>query len=223
MEAIPALIKQFLKKTEGTGANIFDLLLEEIQYLFYGKKAKTLQEMKERDVKIHKGTFWEMFCYHYLVAIKEYDEVWRWKDLSEEIREKLGIKKRKDLGIDIVCRDGDEYIAIQCKFRKTRNVTWKDLGTFISYCERTGPYKKHIVMTNQEKVNWEGKRGKKDTSICRATFEGLSRKDWKKISGIKESKGIKLERKVENPTSLGELRERRLAFFEKQAEKSIEL
>ena len=230
---LPAVIRQFLTKTVSKDENIFELLLEEIEYLFHGKRAGDLKELKERESKAKKGTYWELFCYHYLKSVKEYDQVWMWKDLPEEVRKELKLKKKQDLGIDIIAQDGDEYIAIQCKYRKRNNVTWKQLSTFISYCERTGPYKKHLVLTNADKVMWEGNRGKKDRSICRATFEGLKRKDWEKIAGLtprvdlwanssdipRGLKPVKLTKKekVEKPQSLEELRDRRVAYFEKLA------
>jgi predicted helicase len=42
-----------------------------------------------------------------------YENVWRLEDVPESILEKLSLKRR-DMGIDIICQNGDAFSAVQC-------------------------------------------------------------------------------------------------------------
>lgn len=127
--------------------------------------------------------------------------------LSEENRLAFALGK-KDMGIDLVAQTTDnQWIAIQCKYRRKPkrsrapngkkiywSVTWKDLSTFYSLCQRTGPYNnsgnysswlKHAVMTNAPSVNRQGRKNDKDLSICIGSFRNIPKNVWLAIIGYK--------------------------------------
>ena len=70
--------------------------------------------------------------------------------------------------------------------KKTTSISWKSLSTFYALVYRTGPYEKHVVMTNVDCVRHAGKKTTKDKSICLKKFQKLKFSNWfdilKKIS-----------------------------------------
>ena len=99
--------------------------------------------------------------------------------------------KVQDLGIDIIAVDPyGAYYAIQAKFRKPPKyktkygLTWKELSTFYALVNRTGPYIKHIVMTNSHYVRHVGQKTDKDVSICLGTFRNITKFQWLEMAGI---------------------------------------
>jgi predicted helicase len=130
--------------------NLFDEFIAECQK-FYEIPAHSFSEMRSRNKKI-RGDIFEEFCVLYLKHVKGFADVWLLKDLPTDILEKLSMK-RQDMGIDIVARTHDKYIAIQCKYKKHTSfkqniLSWKALSTFYALCLRTGPWEKYIIMTN---------------------------------------------------------------------------
>jgi len=140
-----------------------------------------------------KGSLFEDFCVAYLLNIQEYSKVWKIAELPPEIRESLGLPVR-DMRIDLIAEDCiGRFSAVQVKFRKyisgfvpgkkirLDRVNWQDLSTFYALCARTGPYHRHIVMTNALGVNRQGGKGEKDISICGGTFKSLTVEDFRKM------------------------------------------
>jgi hypothetical protein len=142
-------------------------------------------DLKVRDNKKLKGDVWEVFCQTYLQVTGKYQEVWLWNQVPDEVRAALRLTSRVDNGIDIIASTTTGYTAIQCKYRGKTNgsVPWGTLATFVGLCAATGPYEKHIVMTNCRGVTRRVPRGPKDKSICYGTFKGLSREMWMKMAG----------------------------------------
>ena len=79
------------------------------------------------------------------------------------------------------------YYAIQCKFKKPMSkvqvISWRSLSTFYAIVTKTGPWEKHIIMTNVNGCKHIGKKQVKDQSICIGTFRNTNYFDWLKIIG----------------------------------------
>jgi hypothetical protein len=183
----------------------------------FEKPAHNITEIKKRTAK-SKGNSFEVFCMMYLRA-KGY-EVWHLSEMSKEMLDFLGMQSF-DVGIDLVARikipnresDGSSprndlinyfYFPVQVKYRKPtkdkqgrtiHRVGWKDVSTFLSLAQRTGPpgdkntkkgWLKHVIMTNAESVCWRGKKSKQDWTIAKGSFEKCNNFFWLKIAGSKE-------------------------------------
>ena len=167
-------ILQFIKLSLSS-ENFFEKL-DEFFYSHFNRSCSSMLELRKRTEKT-KGELFEVFCLMYLHC-KGY-EGWLLKDVPEDIAGALGLTKH-DVGIDIVSRvlqkskKNDEpkyiYFAVQCKYRSptkdykgrsVHRVTWKDVSTFLSLCTRTGPWIKHMIMTNALTVSWKGKKDSK--------------------------------------------------------------
>jgi len=193
--------------------NLFDEFISECQ-TWYSKPAHTLQEMRQRDNKKIRGDIFEEFCVLYLKEIRGFEKVWLLEDVPEEILLQLSLKRR-DMGIDLIASHQGEWYAVQCKYKtpspgKKSYITWSALSTFYAMCLRTGPWTKYIVMTNCDYTRHQGPKGPKDLSICLGSFQGIQGDDWLKMCSI-EIPQIKLSSLTHE-----ELRERRLAYFEKE-------
>ena len=160
-------------------------------------------ELRQRNAK-NKGLLFEVFCVLYLQS-KGY-ECWMLKDVPADILSLLGLT-RHDIGIDLIAsyqlknKDSKSYYAVQCKYRSPTNayvpgvglrtvhrVIWKDVSTFLSLCTRTGPFQKHIIMTNALTVSWKGRKTDKDYTIARKTFCNQPSSYWIKwLSPIEAS------------------------------------
>ena len=136
----------------------------------------------------HKGDLWELFCRQYLVHQYGCSDVWLLKDVPEDLRTQVGLKKN-DLGIDLVARKGKRLLAIQCKWRqpqrfkvvpgtkvRTNVVPWKDLSTFLALSDRLG-FHERVVMTNAVGVRRVGGRRTGDRSLCLGSFKALTGTD----------------------------------------------
>lgn len=119
-----------------------------VKSMSQGNNAHNISQVKCQTITI--GTCWEEFCKEYAVHILNW-EVWTLKDCPylEELK-----MKRRDVGIDLIARDQNQnFIAIQCKFRKNfQRLSWRDLSTFDALCMRTGPWFKHVVMATSTSV-----------------------------------------------------------------------
>ena len=132
-------------------------------------------------------------------------------------RTKSELARRIDSLIDrvsILLEEGPtrKFVAIQCKYREnaTKTVSWSSMCTFVGWCARTGPWERHIVMTNCRGVTRRIQRSEKDWSICRGTFRATKRWHWIKMISRPE------EQVPEPPSAtinLDELRELRLRHF----------
>jgi hypothetical protein len=200
-------------------SNLFDEFIKECQK-WYSQPAHSLLEMRTRDSKKIRGDIFEEFCCLYLKEVRGFQEVWLLPDLPEELLEQLSLKRR-DMGIDIVVRHGEEWYAVQCKYKTPTNkksyITWSALSTFYAMCLRTGPWAKYIVMTNCDYTRHQGPKGPKDLSICLGTFRSLSNDDWLKMCNI-EGQAMQAESQENvlvstRELSIEELRARRVAFY----------
>ena len=62
-----------------------------------------------------------------------YDWVYKYDDIPTKILDKLKLPK-KEIGIDLIAKHGEEYHPIQCKYHeeKKRSVTLKEVSTFLA-------------------------------------------------------------------------------------------
>ena len=92
---------------------------------------------------------------------------------------------KNDYGIDLISKKSDGYYAIQCKYRrpqeKTQVIPWKSLSTFYAMVVKSGPWVKHITMTNVNGCRHIGEKTDKDWSICIGTFRNINHFSWLKI------------------------------------------
>ena len=205
-----SVILSEVSKTDGT--TVFERVCDVFKSHFE-KPAHNITEIKKRTAK-SKGDSFEVFCMMYLRA-KGY-EVWHLTEMSKELLDFLGMQSF-DVGIDLVARikipnrESSNpidyfYFPVQVKYRKPtkdkqgrtiHRVGWKDVSTFLSLAQRTGPpgdehtkkgWLKHVIMTNAESVCWRGKKSKQDWTIAKGSFEKCDNFFWLKISGKKELK-----------------------------------
>lgn len=184
--------------------------------------------MRTRSTKT-LGDLWEHLCVGYLLARhgNEFARVKRLEDMTEDERSSLGLR-RADKGIDLVAWYHDGAVAaVQCKYRsdKRRAVSWSQLATFYALAERTGPYRKHVVMTNTRSVRREGRKSSRDWSICRGSFRSAKRPVWEVVAATstmpeppaaEATAAPPAESKSPTVPDLQELRARRLAYYAKQ-------
>jgi hypothetical protein len=195
--------------------NVFDKFIESCQE-YYNKPVHSLQEMKKIKTTKLKGDIFEHFCYLYVKYVMKLNDVWLLKDLPDHIRQQLKLK-RTDLGIDIIAKDNDKFIAIQVKYRNQNKrktlIGWKELSTFYALVYRSGPFNKHIVFTNAYGVRHIGEKMDKDKSICNGTLRNIKYELWLNMIG---SIGNVLDEKDNTEKiDINELRLKRLQYYEK--------
>jgi hypothetical protein len=167
-------------------SEIFSKVVERFES-FYSRPSANITSLR-RSTKQEKGQWWEHFCLMYLKA-KKYGACFLLGDLPEDTLEGLGLTRR-DNGIDIIVEHENGYFAVQAKWRsnphkKSRiQLTWTKLATFFALASRTGPFLKHIVMTNCHSIKRNGNKWKMDQTIARAGFEGCSREFWQQMAGL---------------------------------------
>lgn len=195
--------------------------------------AHTVAELSLKNNTKKIGDYFEAFTKLYFKHIKKYKNIWLLPEIPENIRLELSLEK-KDYGIDLIGQDPDgRYVAIQCKYRKrnpqkkTQGISWKELSTFYALVYRTGPYVRHIVVTNLDYVRHVGKKTGKDASICYGRFKNLKFNDWFLMSEAKNQDDTEKSKLGSDDTKddikeikvvLGPLefiREKRLKFFKK--------
>lgn len=218
-ELVKRALSDSVRKNETEALNLWVAFERRLEDHFYNVKAKSLAEMRKNHGarNKNKGDLFEFFCLQLLLlpreirpftqsSLKSIDEGWLLRDLPSEHRETLCLKKR-DMGIDIIARTIDnQWIAIQCKYRKKPDkqryyplqegsnkrypipyrVTFKDLSTFNSLAKSTGPKKgwcRRVVMTNCDSINRQGRKEHEDLSICRRTLLSLGREVWNALAG----------------------------------------
>jgi hypothetical protein len=177
---------------------------------YFDRPSSNILELRKRNNK-NKGTVFEVFCSMYLEA-KGY-KCWMLSDIPEDVLKYVNLTY-KDLGVDLLAAfkipnkediiENYFYFPVQVKYRKetkdylgrtVHRVGWKDISTFLSLVERTGPskygWKKHIIMTNADNVSWKGNKGKKDWTIAKKSFKKCERAIWYKIVGMSEGYSLK--------------------------------
>lgn len=188
--------------------NVFDAIIERIEWE-YNKPCNSVQELKERENMKKKGDLWEAFCLNWLQP--SYDRVLTLSQFNEEYPDIFQTKQ--DNGIDLIAiTSTGKWHAIQCKYRKTKYLNWSTLSTFIALCERTKCFDKYIVITNCKGITNKLIKSPKDKSICYRTLSNTPRDHWLKMVGMTESHQLT----GHQPRSPAELRQLRLAHFEKQ-------
>jgi len=193
--------------------NRFDLLMQDIENYIDGPMAHTMSQLKEKaNNKKKKGDLFESFCYLYLQKVLEHDQVWFYKDIPKELKDQFHLPKT-DFGIDLVSRKGDGYYAIQCKYRRPQErmqlISWQSLSTFYAMVTKSGPWVKHITMTNTNGCRHIGEKTDKDWSICIGTFRKIDHFDWLKM-GVAENSETMENTLV--PTK-EDLRNKRLEYY----------
>ena len=155
---------------------IWTYFVSELQHTAYSD-IKTLKKSR-----INLGNAWETFCQEYL-RIKGY-KAYRLGEASPELLSKYKLTKL-DRGIDIIAFDpqGDPC-AVQCKFRRKGKVSWRELSTFEALCARSGPWNRHIVMTNAPGVKREGRPQVCDMTMSSKTFSAMRRHEWEILAGF---------------------------------------
>lgn len=218
MESSLQVIQSFVAKHVGH----FDHVMDAIEHHVESAKATNMAELKEKaNNKRKKGDLFEAFCYLYLKHILEHDEVWFYKDFPMELKQLFHLTKN-DYGIDIISRKGLGYYAIQCKFRKPlakkQLISWKSLSTFYAMVSKSGPWVKHITMTNVHGCRHIGEKGEKDWSICIGTFRGMGHFEWLKMLAPAAAAPTEVVADDEMfETTLSSLRAKRLAYFDAAA------
>ena len=182
-------IKLFIRESLSS-ENVFDKVMEKI-IQYRDKPAHTIADLKQKNNKI-VGDLFEAFCLLYLKHIGEYDEVLLLSSISKEVLATLGLST-KDVGIDIIAWKGEAVYAIQCKYRsktidrnkrQVHRVNWSDIATFSALCANTGPWSKHILMTNADYVTRYGHKGYKDVTIAKKTFQSVTIDKWREMSNV---------------------------------------
>lgn len=209
------IITELISQNMESKDNKFDILMQQIESYIEGKSASNMAELKEKAKnKKKKGDLFESFCFLYLLKIAQHDEVWFYKDFPKERKEQFHLTKN-DYGIDIISKKGEGYYAIQCKYRKpqdkSQTISWKSLSTFYAMVSKSGPWIKHITMTNVNGCRHIGEKTDKDWSICIGTFRGMKHFDWLKMIDS-ESNHIKMNTSIVVPNK-NELRNKRLDFY----------
>ena len=184
--------------------NIFESL-NDVFKTHFEKPCNNIIELRRKTTR-QKGLFFEVFCKLFL-QMRGYDDVWLLNEIPPEILKYLNMESY-DVGIDLVARfkipnketlnlEDYFYVCIQAKYRKpskdtfgreVHRVSWKELSTFLSLTQRTGPtkygWKTKIVMTNADNVSWRGKKADyKVKTYAKKTFEKIKRDEWLKIVG----------------------------------------
>jgi hypothetical protein len=200
--AIISWIKSSLSKQDD---KIFDAIMIYLESRMT-VPCNNIIEFKQRSTK-SKGDFFEQFCLLYL------------NEVSDDMLTQLKLR-RQDLGIDLIIQTSEGYIAVQVKYRvhnlkklKTA-LGWGQLSTFYALCERTGPWIKHLVMTNCDYVSRKGMKNEKDWTIAIKSFQSTPRSVW--LSMIDSKPGYLLNAKSSVSKinlSIEELRHKRLAFY----------
>ena len=104
----------------------------------YDAPAHSLAEMKSRENKKKRGDIFEEFCRLYLLRVRNYTDVWLLDDLPAEVRAELQLPQR-DMGIDIIAENNNNFYAIQCKYKNkksaTRCLSWKNLSQVLVFSQ----------------------------------------------------------------------------------------
>jgi Restriction endonuclease len=213
-------IRELIAKNIQTENNKFDCLMQEIENYIEGGTAHNMIELKEKaNNKKKKGDLFEAFCFLYLEIVLNHEQVWFYKDFPKELKDQFHLTKN-DFGIDLLSKKGDHYYAVQCKYKKPQDkvqiISWRALSTFYAMVVKTGPWLKHITMTNVNGCKHIGQKTEKDWSICIGTFRKIDHFMWLKMSNscVEQDKipenTVVLENKI---TDKEIMRNKRLAYF----------
>lgn len=205
------IISALIKYATDPSKNIFDGLVSLMQ-TNWSQSSKNMIELRQAQKTKEKGDLFEHFAFLYfkhcfVYKHKKPNNIWLLEDLPSDIALKLGLKHH-DLGIDLIIEfDSGEYAAIQAKYRKPNHykpyagLSWKDLSTFYALVNRTGPYIKHIVITNANYARHIGHKEEKDLSLCIGTLRNISIDDWHKMAQMETNTTISVAPKNTDGTT----------------------
>lgn len=213
---IEKYIKDELKLKLFTTSNLFDDFCNLCE-IYTNTECHSIQDIKKYKTNKNKGLMFEIFCKLYLKTFDKYKNVWLYHEFSIDEKRKLNLTKN-DYGIDIICEDFEnKYYAIQCKYRKRNSkrktcIPWRDLATFYGQVANSGPFEKHIVITNADYINHIGKKNNKDITINYNILKNINTEVWKKILDVKEIT-YKLSENSSKKLSKEEIIKKRLEYF----------
>ena len=231
------LINEYKKVNTKSDTNKFDDIIK-ICETYYNKPVNNMFDLKKKNPNL-KGEIFECFTFLYLKNHYNLIDVWATNKnnycdfVPTNIRDYLKLGKR-DMGIDFVGRDIDNnFYAIQAKYRKRTKdrkttIPWKQLCTFYGLVLKTGPYKKHIIITNADSVTHVGYKTEKDETIGYNKLSKINHFEWMKIFDILENKNTNeniINDNINNTntnntninnTNNDEIRSKRLLYFDKQ-------
>ena len=208
-------------RTSDEQSTLFDRLIDRFRVEIDEAPCSTLVEMKRRSTT-NKGRYFEhlalLFLQHAELPSLRVRRVWLLADLPVDLRNQLHLgngdaKQKQDVGIDLVLEQEDgQYSAVQCKYRtrsrsqrRATNVTWKQLSTFYSLCQRTGPWAHYIVFTNCRSVSRQGQqRLPQDYTIAYQRLSHTPRTTWIKLAGLPS--GVRLGESMAQQTQEGEIK-----------------
>lgn len=207
--------KSVLRLLSQSDINIFDELMKDVNS-YATRKVDNITDMRHKACKKHIGDIWEQICKDWLETQDCYSHVYylsEWKEYSNSLPSSYQLGKQ-DIGIDLVAQlKNGNYVAIQCKYRKSGYVTWNTLSTFVGLCERSGPWEKYIVMTNAKGITRKMRKSDKDKYICLNVFKKTTREQWMKMCGIYRENKLANENVVEEKVNLDDVRQARIAKF----------
>jgi hypothetical protein len=236
-EKFSKVISSAIKRSTSS-SEIFDNFIYEV-INYRDTPATNLTELRQKTKRNkYKGHLFEFFCKKYFEKIIKVDNIWLIKECPINILKELNLTKR-DFGIDLIIYQNGKFSPIQCKFKSPKklrrdlemkfhyqNVTWRDLSTFYSLCDRSGPregWEKLIVFTNSKYVNRKGKKNHKDHSICYNSLKNLTIEDFKNLAFEldnivdqkinNEKNNLVVNKETPNLTSEEEIREKRMSYF----------
>lgn len=216
-----ALLKSLVMSLSSVPQDEFFLrLLKKIDDHFDCINSNDMTNLKRKSKSALVGAFFEDVCFKLCKnnafekpkkadndpdSAFKMEEVWMFADFPADLKEQFSLGTR-DMGIDLIAKTTrGKWMAIQCKYRRKPkrarapngvplrwSVPWKDLATFYSLCERTGPpgargenkWFKHIVMTNATSVNRQGRKNTMDHSVCNGSFRNIPKHVWMTAAGL---------------------------------------
>lgn len=192
-----------IKKTLNEPEETFFERLEDLWREYTQRTLYTLDEIKRHNALTEIGTLFEIFCKHWLLNTETHwklNECYLFRELTPDLKEKLGLLQKVDLGIDLIgvkhvkgqtkgqTKKQEKYIAIQCKFitkpkpnpykrYNSWTVPWQKMATFNGLVSRTGPngqnsWFQHWLITNSNgsSRNKNIPKDIKGKTIARATL-----------------------------------------------------
>ena len=191
--------------------NIFDRIIRHFEDLAV-PSLHSMTELRKHNKKKILGDLWEHFCKLYL-EFKGYT-VYYIKSLPDTLSQQLNISNTRDIGIDLIAFNQSGYIAVQCKYRKTK-VPWKELSTFYASCNLTGPYIHKFIMTSSSGITYNKGIPKDPLTkvIAYGTFKRLNSMDFASMVQSTNTVNPPITEFLENNVDLSTLREKRLMYF----------
>lgn len=189
--------------------NIFDSIIKEFEDIA-APPLRSMTELREHNKKKILGDLWEQFCKLYL-EFNGYT-VYYIKSLPDNLSQQLNISNTRDVGIDLIAFKNSQYVAVQCKYRKTK-VPWKELSTFYASCNLTGPYAQKFIMTSSTGITYNKGIPKDPFTkvIACGTFKRLNSMDFATMIPSNHPSTPPI---IVDNVDISTLREKRLNYFQ---------